>query len=527
MSDERRTPASGNSVATLAQHEALVVSLLDPQRWPQGGGERRRIDTHISTVVLAGERAYKLKKPLDLGFLDFLSLDARERACREELRLNGRLAPQIYLGVSAISGSIGSPQVDGDGPVIDWAVCMRRFDPDAILANPEVPIDARLIESLAQRVAAFHRDAAVCAPSEPYGDPAVALQPMQQNFVQIRAAAAAGTGQLDTLETWTQQRFERLEPVLRSRKADGRVRECHGDLHLGNVALIAGEPVVFDAIEFNAGLRWIDTANDIAFLTMDLHHRALPALAFRFLDTYLHESGDYAALGVLQFYEVYRALVRAKIAAIRLQQELTPLERESANGELVSYLDLAARLTAPARGGLVITHGASGSGKSHVTAGLPGDLRAVRLRSDVERKRLLGIDPHSDATDIGGYSSEVTERTYGRLADLACTVIAAGYVAIVDATFLRAAQRARFRALAADLRVPFVIIDCDSPRTLLRDRIQRRRTAAGNVSDADLAVLDAQLATAVPLDEAEKAHSLTVGPEHPLPVERLRALLAG
>lgn len=510
------------AIDTLEQHEALVRSLMDSTRWPAGGGRRRRIDTHISSVLLAGDLAYKIKKPLDLGFLNFLTLEARREACHEELRLNRRLAPAIYLSVVAITGSIEAPDVDGSGPVLDWAVCMRRFDPDAILSNLAAQLQPALIDQLATRVAEFHAAAAICPQEAPFGTPEVAFAPMQDNFEQVRALEGSADAAFEQLHAWTLDRYRQLAARLRERKAAGHVRECHGDLHLGNVALIDGEPVVFDAIEFNPAFRWIDTMNDIAFLTMDLHHVARDELAYRFLDRYLQHSGDYAGLAVLRFYEVYRAMVRAKIAAIREQQDLTAPERRAVEAELTRYVGLAEGLTRPRRGALVITHGVSGSGKSFITAPLPGLLPAIRLRSDVERKRLLGVAPQQDATALGAYSKELTQRTYDRLAELASSVVSAGYVAIIDATFLHLAQRDTFRSLAASLDVPFVILDCDAPPEVLRQRILQRRAEAANVSDADLAVLEGQLATREPLTEAERAATLTLGPDRPLELQELR-----
>ena len=513
------------AIETPEQHEALIRALMDTARWPQGGGDRRRIDTHISSVILAGNLAYKIKKPLDLGFLDFVSLQAREQACREELRLNRRLAPDIYLDALPVTGSVDAPRVDGGGPAIDWAVVMRRFDPDAILSNLAAELTPSLITRLAQRVAGFHAGAAVSPDTAPYGGPEAALAPMRDNFDQITGLTGDGHPSLNGLRAWTLERYADLLDTLCRRKATGHVRECHGDLHLGNVALIDGEPVVFDAIEFNPGLRWIDTLNDVAFLTMDLHHGGRAALAYCFLDRYLQITADYEGLAVLRFYEVYRAMVRAKIAAIRQQQDLPAQERQLVEIELASYLVLAERLTAARRGALIITYGLSGSGKSFQGAALTGPLPALCLRSDVERKRLLGVDPGEDATALGGYSPDLTRRTYARLAELARSVVDAGYVAVVDATFLLAAQRAPFSALAAELGVPFVILDCDAPVEVLRQRILMRRQEAGNVSDADLAVLERQLVVREPLSDAELGYAIRVRPESDPPVAVLRQRL--
>jgi len=510
------------TVETTAQHEMLVRSLMDPAHWPEGGGDRQRIDTHISTVVLAGDVAYKLKKPLDLGFLDFFTIDARHRACVEELRLNSRLAPQIYQAVSAITGSIERPQIDGDGVPIDWAVRMRRFDPAAILSNLVDRLDAGLIGALAEQVARFHQDAARCDPAEAFGSPDALYAPMTQNLQQIGRRAPQFAGDIESLQEWTAGQRERLDGVLQQRKKEGHIRECHGDLHLGNVALIEGGPVIFDAIEFNPGLRWIDTISDTAFMTMDLQERGRADLAYRFLDRYLQSGGDYEGLVVLRFYEVYRALVRAKIAAIRCgQPDLPDVERNAVLRELSGYISYAEQLTGPRRGAIVITRGVSGSGKSHVSGQVMDFLPAVRLRSDIERKRILGVDPHADATGQGAYSAKLTRLTYERLRSLANTVVGSGYVAVVDATFLKRTHRNMFRTLSQSLRVPFLIIECDAPLKVLRERIGARSEQAGNVSDADLGVLDAQLASLDPLSESERAESLLVGPEKPLDPEEI------
>lgn len=533
MVGKRRSARTGSggegvTVETTAQHEMLVQSLMDPARWPEGGADRQRIDTHISTVILAGDVAYKLKKPLDLGFLDFSTVDARQRACSDELRLNSRLAPQVYQAVCAVTGSIGRPQIDGDGEVIDWAVRMRRFDPDAILSNLMDRLDSDLIGSLAECVAGFHQAAARCDPAEAYGSADAVYAPMSQNLQQIDTRVPQFSADIAPLKQWSAMQRRQLDGVLQRRKEDGHIRECHGDLHLGNVALIDDKPVIFDCIEFNPGLRWIDTISDIAFMTMDLQERGRTDLSYRFLDVYLQSAGDYEGLAVLHFYEVYRALVRAKIAAIRSgQADLSDVQRDAVLAELSGYVAFARRLTTPRRGGIVITHGVSGSGKSHVSEQLPGFLPAVRLRSDVERKRLLGIDPRLDATAQGAYSADLTQQTYARLHSLASTVVGAGYIAVVDATFLMRAQRERFRALADSLHVPFAIIDCDAPQGVLRERIIDRRQQAGNVSDADLAVLDAQLVAREPLTDSERTAGITVRPGEPLDLDELERRIRG
>ena len=512
-------------VNTIEAHETLIKALLDENAWPQGGADRQRIDTHISTVVLAGEHAYKIKKPLDLGFLDYSSLAKRQRACEEELRLNRRLAPQIYLRVLAITGTAMAPRLDGSGDVVDWAVHMYRFDPDAILSNHVSKLDRGLVEKLAWRIARFHREAARCSSDAHFGTPEAIFAPMAQNFSQIRAHRGGDRRFLDRVEEWSKSRLLDLRQVQYQRRAGGFVRECHGDLHLGNIALIDGEPVAFDGIEFSPELRWIDTMSDIAFLTMDLTRVGRVDLARWFLDSYLQLSGDYLGLRVLRFYEVYRALVRAKVAAIRIaQSDLTASEREQEIGEFRRYMRLAEAFTHPSPRAIVITQGVSGAGKSTITGKLLDHLPAVRLRSDVERKRLAGVAPDVDTFTLfnaGIYSADMTVRTYARLEELAQDVVEAGFVAIVDATFLKCETRGRFISLAERLDVPFVILDCEAPEHVLRERVLERLARHEDASDADLNVLDAQLASREPLNYYESALSIRVRPDSPLELDDL------
>jgi len=329
------------------------------------------------------------------------------------------------------------------------------------------------------------------------------------------------------LDSFKMRRVMVQEALLEARSRAGLVRECHGDLHLGNIAMIDGRPVVFDAIEFSPALRWIDPINDAAFLTMDLRQRQRPALAQCFINRYLQVTGDYEGLALLQGFEVYRALVRAKIAAIRSgQPDLDETDRQQVEHELKAYLAVAAELAAPRRGALVILHGVSGSGKSHVAETLVEQWPAVVLRSDLERKRLLGLDATADATAHGGYAPDVTRRTYGRLAEAATVAANGGYVAVVDATFLRRGDRQEFADLAQQLGVPYAIVACEAPVAVLEARIAQRASRSGNVSDADGSVLHEQLASLDPLDTRERVRAVRVAPDRPLDTARLQGLLA-
>lgn len=476
------------------------------------------IETHISWLLLTGPYAYKIKKPVNLGFLDFSTLEKRRHYCHEELRLNQRLAPELYLTVIPITGSASHPAFAGEGPVIEYAVKMREFAQsaqlDRVLERGE--LRSEHIVRLAEAVARFHTRAAFAGADTPYGDAEAVWQPAGQNFDQIRPYLDSGQDRtlLDSLQVWSSQTHARLGMDWPERKHGGFIRECHGDMHLGNMALVDDKILIFDCLEFNARLRWIDVMSEVAFVTMDLHDHGRPGLAHRFLNDYLQHSGDYRGLRVLNFYQVYRALVRAKVACLRLGQPgLSGEEQEAIHGHCRQYLHLAKRFTRAAPTPLIIMHGLSGSGKTTISSTLLESSGAVRIRSDVERKRLFGLSPEAQsgsgvAADL--YSADAGRRTYERLAEIARAVIAAGFPVIVDAAFLKRRQRESFQDLADELRVPFVIVHCDAPEALLRQRITNRQERGRDPSEATLAVLEHQLSTQEPLRPDESKYLFTV-----------------
>lgn len=491
------------------------------------------VETHISWVVLAGDFAYKIKKPLDLGFLDFSTLDKRRHACDEEVRLNRRLAPELYLDVVAITGTPEAPRIGDGGTAIEYAVRMRRFDRaqelDRLLAAGALPPER--IDELARTVARFHAEAPAAGTGERWGDPATALANALANFDHVRGLerAADVVSRVDALCAWTRAEHARIAPALSARLAAGRVRECHGDLHLANMVIHGGRVVVFDCIEFNPALRWTDVMAEVAFTAMDLMHRGRRDLAQRFVNGYLEATGDYDGLAVLRFCVVYRAMVRAKIAAIRAAQETDAAACARDRADFLAHLELAESCARPARVALAITCGASGSGKSFAAAQLAATGEWIRVRSDVERKRLAGLaaTERSDSGLASGlYAGDVTERTYARLADLARTVIAAGYPAIVDATFLSRAQRAIFRTLAAALGVPFVILAPRTPESVMRTRVAAREAAGTDASEATPAVLERQLASAEPPGPDEEAAVVAFDASGPVDGAALAAAVA-
>jgi aminoglycoside phosphotransferase family enzyme len=382
-----------------------------------GAGAAQVLQTHISYVLLTGAYAYKIKKAVAFGFLDFSTLASRRHFCEQELHLNRRLAPELYLGVVPITGSVGAPKLGGRGEPLDYAVKMREF-PQSELASALLARDQIVggdIDALAAKVAAFHAAVDVADAAGPFGTPDGILRLALQNIEEIAplVAADAERRQMESLRIWTGREHARRRDAFRGRREQGFVRECHGDLHLGNIARIDGELVIFDCIEFNEEMRWIDVMSEIAFAVMDLDHRARPDLASRFLNAYLERTGDYAGLAVLPFYLAYRALVRAKVALLRAAQgaDGAGAGLDEAHG----YLQLASRYAEPEQPALIVTHGLSGSGKTTLTGALLERIGAVRIRSDVERKRMHGLAAleRTDASLEGGmYAPAATRLTF-------------------------------------------------------------------------------------------------------------------
>jgi uncharacterized protein len=495
----------------------LIQALTDPACYDHPVEAVRLIETHISYVLLTGTYAYKIKKPLDLGFLDFSTLEKRQQACLDEVRLNRRLAPEIYLGVVALTGSPTSPRIDGAGEVIEYAVKMRQFPPDATLdlLDAQGLLEARHMEAIAATLGQFHLDGCQRAEANsPWGGPEAVWRPVEQNFLQIapRLDDPADSRRLDALRRWSETEHARLAPRMAQRKRDGFVRECHGDLHLGNLAWVDDGLLVFDCIEFNPELRWIDIVSEVAFCFMDLIHRRHRDWAWLLLNRWLEKTGDHGGLALLRYYAVYRALVRAKVAFIRASQGGDTRDDAALEGQ--AYLQLAEELTRLPALHLDITHGLSGSGKTTVTHTLMQRGAAIRLRSDVERKRLAGLDALArSGSGVGQqlYAADATRRTYAHLARLAGEIVDAGWPVIVDATFTARWQRDLLREQARSRSVAFHILDFEVPVATLRERIIQRARDGGDASEADLGVLQHQLDTEEPLAADELGSVVALG----------------
>lgn len=508
-------PVAGDADPPAA--DPLVAALLDPAAYDHPVAEVQLIETHISWIFLTGVYAYKVKKPVDLGFVNFSTPALRRDSCQEELRLNRRLAPDLYLAVRNLHGPRERAHFGAGGPVIEAAVQMRQFAQQDLLplALARGAIAAGAIERLADDLARFHALAARASADAPWGSFEALLEPALAN---LRTLAQLGQAPADgpALERWSRQQLEQLRPLLAARRAGGAIRECHGDLHLGNLTLYQGRILVFDCLEFSPALRWIDPISDLAFLVMDLRQRGYGTLALRLLNRWLDAGGDYGGLPLLPWYDTYRALVRAKVTALRLSQgPLADGERGRLEQELAHYLDQARAAMAPGPGALVITHGIAGSGKSHAAA-LLAERGWIHLRSDAERRRLFGrwgvapgsspASPSPGSAEAGdAYAPAVTEHLYGEvLPAAAAAALAAGLAVVVDATFLRHSQRRRFQELAERSGAGFGILACGAPLAEIEGRIEARQQAGGDPSEADATVARRQLLQLEPLSEQEK-----------------------
>lgn len=490
-----------------------------------GGATVRRFETHVSRVLVAGGEAYKFKKALQLPFLDDATLAARRFHCEEECRLNRRLAPGLYRGVVTVTGDPAHPVLGGSGEVIEYAVRMRAFDQQALwgVRLAQGLLDGAEVDRFARVLARFHLDAARAPAGSAWGGADTVAATFSDTLDDLAALAGGLHGDLLAfLKGWEAQARAGLDARFRRRKAQGMIRECHGDLHCDNVLTLDGEVQAFDCIEFSDSLRWIDVMDDLAFLHMDLACRGRPDLAARLLNRYLEVTGDYAGLAVMRYYRVHRALVRAKVMLLRAAQDgIAADQRERCGREGQAYLEFARRCARPGRAAVMATHGCSGSGKTTFCRLLVEILDAVQLRSDVERKRLHAQDQRAVL-----YGAAATRRTYAMLGTLAAEVVAAGWPVVVDAACLAAAQRAAFRTLAAGLGVPFFLFDLRAEPATMRARILARRQEGQDASDADLAVLERQLAQDEALAPAEMEEAIVVGTGPGLTLERVRQACA-
>ena len=481
-------------------NETLITALQDAKLYDHEVKNFSVLETHCSWVILAGYYAYKIKKPVDFGFLNYTSLAKRKHYCEEEMKRNQLLAKQIYLNIVPVYGTVDKPNFNGRGDVIEYAVKMHQFPQENLLSNVQKQgrLTGEIIDKLATRLAHFHATTNAVPQSSIIGNSEHTHQQIRDNFTQTLPLLEneADQQELQQLSNDVKILYQKVKPVIDRRKASGFVKQCHGDVHLNNIVLLNNEPIIFDCIDFNDDFCWTDTMADLGFITMDLDEFGETHFSWRLLNHYLQISGDYDGLQVLPYFQSYRAMVRAKVAMISLANTTAPEKRAEYYRRYKGCVALAKAYLQPKKAKLLLTCGVSASGKSTLAQQLSNALNLVTLASDRERKRQANITLQDDcsapvSTEL--YSQQQTEQTYGTLLKLSKTILAAGCSLIVDATFREYKHRQTFARLAQQINVPFIILYCHAKEKQLRRRLSLRQQQAQSISDATQEVLTLSL----------------------------------
>ncbi len=499
----------------------LIKTLQNEKYFDHNVKSFRVIQTHISWVILTGEYAYKIKKPVNLGFQDFTTLEKRKHFCELEIKLNKKLAPELYLDVLPITGTPSAPSINGTGEIFEYAIKMKEFPQAQMLSSlaQENKINEDIIKNIALQLADFHKTTDTAEPNSVFGSYDDVMAPMMDNFVALKQMpfAQKWLGNLNTLEAWAAKQGQILKNTLMQRKSNGWIKACHGDLHLGNMVLINNKPVIFDCIEFNENFRWTDIMNDIGFFFMDLHHKNLSPLAQIFINHYLEQSGDYEGATLLNFYASYRAMVRAKVSGFQLMHtdENDP-HYAVLTQELEDFIKLAEQFSNTAQPSLSITFGLSASGKSYHTEKLMQQNNTIRLRSDIIRKQLFNLPlyektPPDQLETL--YSEAVTKSVYDKMLYLADLYLQHGYSVLIDAACLKFGERQSFSKLATKNNIDFKILSFETDIDILKSRLQKRSSMKNEVSDATAEVLDLQLNFMEPLTSDEAVYTEVITQE--------------
>ena len=501
----------------------MIERLLSAAAYPHAVRRVDLLETHISWVFLTGDFAYKIKKPVDLGFLDFRTLEKRRHYCEEELRLNQNWAPELYVEVVPITRLGDAVRVGGEGTVVEYAVRMRQFEQRARLDHViELgQLGDKDVLELAEEIANRHAHARRVPTSSLLRQTTQRL--IWENFKELQGELPDAL--IDRLRAWLQVRLDTHAAFIGERIATGFYRECHGDLHLANIVRLEEGVRAFDCIEFSRELREIDVVADYAFLAMDFIARGVVGHAYTFVNRYLEKTGDYDGARLLPLYLLYRAMVRAKVAVIGREQHEARTDRAEDKHTIDRYCALARALTSDRSPVLVLMTGLSGSGKTWLSTRLVAALPGLRLRSDVERKRMLGLDEAaSSGSGIGAgiYSGEVTHKMYARLFAIAEHLLCAGVNVILDAAFLDVDKRRLARELAESCGAACVLVNAVADEPILVKRIACRKTE-GDTSEADVLVLRHQIATRDPLEADERGMTISVDTGEDVDVAALAA----
>ncbi|WP_347339462.1 AAA family ATPase [Planktothrix sp. FACHB-1355] len=490
----------------------LIQQMLQPEFYPHPVTEPiKLIQTHVSYVLLTGDYAYKLKKPVNFGFLNFSTLELRQHFCNEEFRMNKRGAPEIYLEVLPITEAGDRFQLGGAGEAVEYTLKMRQFPQDTLFLSlfEAGKLAEETMADLGRIVADFHAQTPTNEYIRTFGEVDRIRQAIDENYDQTAKYIGGPQTQSQYEETkhFTDTFFASRLELFASRIQNNFIRECHGDLHLRNICLWNDKILLFDCIEFNEPFRFVDVMYDVAFAVMDLEARQRPDFGNAFLNTYVEETGDWEGLQVLPLYLSRQAYVRAKVTSFLLDDPGIPTdEKEKALETASHYYKMAWEYTKPRQGKLILTSGVSGSGKSTVARQLARKIGAIHLRSDAVRKHLAGV-PLRDRGGDELYTSEMTHKTYGRLLELGIMLASQGFTVILDAKYDRVALRKEAIERAQAHNLPLQILYCTAPEEVLRDRLSSR---TGDVSDATANLLSSQLAASEAFTDAEQAFVKTL-----------------
>ncbi len=493
------------SEVTLPQ---AIAQMMQPEFYPHGVQEPvTLLQTHASFLLLTGDYVYKVKKSVDFGFLDYSTLEKRHHFCEEELRLNRQIAPQMYLEVVAVTQGDSCLELNGTGEAVEYAVKMRQFPQEALLIEQfdQGQLSLEQIHRLGQVVANFHSQTPTDDDIRSFGEGAKIREAIEKNY-QYSERYIGGPQtrrQFEETKAYSDRFFTERSSLFERRMQIDKIRECHGDLHLKNIALWDDQILLFDRIEFNEEFRFVDVMYDIAFAVMDMEARGRQDLGNEFLNTYIEQTGDWEGLQVLPLYLSRQAYVRAKVASLMLDDaNISKSEKKIASQTATHYYQVAWQYTQPRQGQLMLMSGLSGSGKSTIARQVARATGAIHIRSDAVRKHLAGIPLQSQGSNEI-YTPDMTRRTYARLLELGIMLAGDGFPVILDAKYDRQQLRETAILAARNRGLPLNIIHCTAPVAVLRDRLNQRK---GDIADATADLLDTQQQAAEPFSENERAY---------------------
>ncbi len=512
-----------------AQYPEIVQALLDANIYPDRTERVELVQTQMSFVFLTGEYVYKLKKPVNLGYLDYTTLEKRLFFCRRELELNQRLCPETYLAVVPIVKQGNKIALGGDGEIIDYAVKMRQLPRDKMLneliAKDRLPDDAPI--RVAQKLAAFHKKAETGDAINVFGSLKNIKYNTDEDFRQTQKyiGTTIAAEKFRRINDFTNRFIEDNAPLFQKRVTEGKIRDCHGDLHAAHICVTNGI-CIYDCIEFNERFRYGDVASEVAFLAMDLDHYGRADLSRSFVEAYVESSGDREILRLLNFYKCYRAYVRGKVESFKFDDPyISEPERAKTRDIASSYFDLAGFYTRP-RPALFITVGLVGTGKSVIANSIAKRLGTVVISSDIVRKTLAGIpltEHHFNEFNSGIYSREFSRKTYETLFARAGEYLSKGISVILDATFILAEGRRTAMKLAQEKKADFFVLECTLQEDLVKQRL-KRRLERGTVSDARWETYESQKKIFEPVVEVPANNHAIMETSKPVP-ENVRQVM--